>query len=332
MPVGHDRVHPRRFVQQSEQHLSHPCASGSACRISGMMTSSRDSVCQLARALTAAGIIAACVGPVGAQVPQVSPLLPGCPAGRTPLVDTTQVLVVLEPAKVFLDSAYTDAQRLQISFYADAIARHFVPPPTLGDIPTLVDLPAYYADGEDDGSRSVLGGRLVLIVKRNGRVTLAWEYFPLATPLAQAVVRAAQVADSAGDFDGIMRPEDKRTDDTLAIDVRSRLEGDAAQFPLMRARVSGYRGETLAMVSKAGRLEYPSSAGRARVGTRGEVRFVVGTDGRAVAAYTQVTRAGWRDFVLPMTKAIAGTEFVPATSGGCKVPALARQRFSFIIP
>lgn len=103
-------------------------------------------------------------------------------------------------------------------------------------------------------------------------------------------------------------------------------------FPLMRARVPGYRGETLAMVSKPGRLEYLPSAGRQRVGTRGEVRCVVGTDGRAVAAYTQVTRAGWRDFIQPMRKAIVGTEFIPATSGGCKVPALARQRFSFVIP
>ncbi len=269
--------------------------------------------------------------PIDAQATATDALLPSCPVGRTPLIDTTQVVVVLEPARAFLDSAYSDAQRLQISYYADAIARRFVPPESLGEIPTLVDLPAYYTDGEDDGSRSVLGGRLVLIVTRRGRVTLAWEYHPLARPLAQAVVRAAQLADSAGDFEGIMRPDDKKSDDTLAIDVRSRLEEGTPQFPLMRARVAGYRGQTLAMVSKAGRLEYPQSAARQRVGTKGEVRFVVGTDGHAVAAYTQVTRAGWRDFVQPMRKAIIGTEFIPATSGGCKVPALARQRFSFTI-
>jgi hypothetical protein len=282
--------------------------------------------------IVSAAILGAFVGPIGAQAPQVDPLLPICPAGRTPLIDTTQVVVVLEPAKAFLDSAYSDAQRQQISFYADAIARRFVPPPNLGAIPTLVDLPAYYADGEDDGSRSVLGGRLILIVKRDGRVTLAWEYYPLAAPLAQAVAHAAQQADSAGDFEGIMRPEDKPSDDTLAIDIRSQLEGGTPRFPLMRARVPGYRGQTLAMVSKAGRLEYPESAARQRVGTSGEVRFVVGTDGRAIAAYTQVTRAGWRDFVLPMRKAINSTEYIPATSGGCKVPALARQRFGFRVP
>ncbi len=295
------------------------------------MTSFKKRTGRLGRALGGAWIIAACVAPVGAQALRVDPLLPSCPAGRTPMIDTTQVVVVLEPAKAFLDSAYSDAQRMQISYYADAIARRFVPPESLGEIPTLVDLPAYYADGEDDGSRSILAGRLVLIVTRKGRITLAWEYYPLASPLARAVVRAAQLADSAGDFEGIMRPAEKSADDTLAIDVRSRLEGGTPQFPLMRARVPGYRGETLAMVFKAGRLEYPESAGRQRVGTRGEVRFVVGTDGRAVAAYTQVTRAGWRDFIQPMRKAIIGTEFIPATSGGCKVPALARQRFSFTI-
>jgi hypothetical protein len=275
--------------------------------------------------------IVAHASPIAAQTMVTDPLLPVCPVGRTPLIDTTQVVVVLEPAKAFLDSAYSDAQRMQISYYADAISRRFVPPESLGEIPTLVDLPAYYDDGEDDGNRSILAGRLVLIVTRKGRVTLAWEYYPLARPLAQAVVRAAQLADSAGDFEGIMRPDDKKSDDTLAIDVRSRLDGGTPQFPLMRARVAGYRGQTLAMVSKAGRLEYPESAGRQRVGTRGEVRFVVGTDGRAVVAYTQVTRAGWRDFIQPMRKAIIGTEFIPATSGGCKVPALARQRFRFSI-
>ena len=269
----------------------------------------------------------------GAQPSGGDPLLPKCPAGRSPLVDTTQVIVVLEPAKAFLDSAYTAAQRHQISFYADAIARRFVPPETLGDVPTLVDLPAYYEDGDDDGARSVLSGRLILVVKRDGRVrTIAWEYYPLATTLARAVAAAAQAADSAGEFEGIMRPDDKRSDDTLAIDVRSRREGDAALFPLMRARLPGYRGQTLAMLAKRGRLEYPPSAARQRVGTRGEVRFVVGTDGRAVVPYTVVTRAGWRDFVEPMRKAVNTSIYVPATSGGCEVPALVRQKFTFEIP
>ena len=268
-----------------------------------------------------------------AQAATVDPLLPICPAGMSPRVDTTQVVVVLEPARAFLDSAYTDAQRQQIAFYADGIARHFVPPASLGDIPTLVDLPAYYREGSDDGSRSVLTGRLVLIIRRDGTVkNVAWEYVPLARPLALAVERAAQAADSAGEFDGIMRADETVPEDTLAIDVRSRLEGQPVQFPLMRVRLPGYRGETLATVVQWGRLEYPRSAWQQHVGTKGEVRFAVGTDGRAVPALIQVTRAGWRDFVMPMRKAIAQTTFTPATSGGCKVPALARQRFDFSIP
>ncbi len=273
-----------------------------------------------------------CATAASAQAPAVDPLLPVCAEGKTPVIDTTTVIVALEPARTFLDSAYSDAQRQQMSFYADAIARRFVPPASLGNVPTLVDLPAYYADGDDDGGRSVLSGRLILIVKRDGRLrTLAWEYFPLATTLAAAIVRATQAADSAGDFDGILRPVDKRSDDTLAIDIRSRLEDESPRFPLMRARVAGYRGETLAMVQKAGHLEYPRSAARAGVGTTGEVRFVVGTDGHAVMQYAQVTRAGWRDFVPSMRKAIATSDFIPATSGGCKVPAWVRQEFGFEI-
>jgi hypothetical protein len=267
---------------------------------------------------------------VVAQAGAPDALLPVCPPGKSPLIDTTQVVVVLEAAKSFLDSAYTDAQRHQIRFYADAIARRFVPPATLGDVPALVDLPAYYRDGDDDGSRSLLTGRLIIVVKRDGKVrTIAWEYYPLATILARAIVSAAQAADSAGDFQGIMRPEDKRNDDTLAIEVRSRNEGVPAEFPLMRVRLAGYRGETLARTEKAGHMEYPAAAANRRVGTSGEVRFVVGTNGRAVPGYILVTRAGWRDFVEPMRKTILASTFIPATSGGCQVPALVRQRFRY---
>ena len=261
--------------------------------------------------IAAVAVVALFATNAGAQQ-LVDPLQPVCPAGRSPRIDTTTVIVALEPARFFLDSAYTEAQRQQMSFYVDAIARRFVPPPTLGHVPTLVDLPAYYGDGEDDGARSVLSGRLILIVKRSGRLkTLAWEYFPLATTLEHAIVQATQAADSAGDFDGIMRPVDERSDDTLAIDIRSRLERDSAQFPLMRARLPGYRGETLAMVQKQGRMDYPPSAARLRVGTKGEVRFVVGSDGHAVMRYSQVTRAGWRDFVAPMRTAVASAVFIP---------------------
>jgi hypothetical protein len=145
-------------------------------------------------ALFAALQVGACMvvaSRANAQANRPDPLQASCPAGRAPIVDTTQVVVALEPARSFRDSAYTNAQRQQISFYADAIARRFVPPPSLGDVPTLVDLPAYYSDGDDDGGRSVLSGRIVRIVKRNGRLkTLAWEYFPMALPLARAVVAA----------------------------------------------------------------------------------------------------------------------------------------------
>lgn len=264
------------------------------------------------------------------QTTSIDPLAPVCPAGKAPLADTAQVLVVIEPARTFLDSAYTAADRQQMAFIAEGIARQFVAPATLGAIPTLVDLPAYYRDGSDDGSRAVFTGRLVLILRKNGRLkTMAWEAAPMAQPLSLALVRAVQVADSAGEFDGIMPPETPAHPDTLVFDIRSRINAAPGAFPLMRARLAGYRGETLAMVIKRGYLEYPPNASRLRVGTEGEARFVVGSDGRAVEASIQVTRAGWRDFVTPMRKAIATSTFEPATSGGCKVPAFARQKFAF---
>ena len=161
-------------------------------------------------------------------------------------------------------------------FYADAIQRNQTAPKTLGDIPTLVGTPVFGDDGGDDDSGGAQGGRLILIVKRNGGLrTLAWEYFPIATPLANAMVRATQAADSAGEFDGIERPYDVSYDDTHAVDIRSFLETEPVQFPLVRARLASYRGELLAAVLKQGRMVYPPSAARARVGTQGEVRYIV---------------------------------------------------------
>ena len=267
-----------------------------------------------------------------AQSTRLDQLAPHCPAGSAPLIDTTQVIVGLSPSHGFRDSVYSDAQRQQIMFYADAIQRYFTTPTSLGGIPTLVHIPVFADDVGDDGSLSVLGGRLILIVKRNGRLrTLAWEYFPISTPLANAVVRATQAADSAGEFDGILRPYDVSSDDTLAVDIRSFLETEPVQFPLMRARLASYRNETLAAVLKQGRMVYPRSAQLARVGTQGEVRFIVGSDGHVVESFTQITKSGWRDFFEPMRRAVSATTYIPAQSGGCAVPALVRQKFTYEI-
>ncbi len=263
---------------------------------------------------------------------QASPLAPICPAGRAPLLDTAVVTVALDAVRPFRDSTYSAAARQQVLFYANAIRQHFMPPSSLGDLAPLVLVPPFHAGKQDDGTSSAVSGRLILIVKRDGRTrVVAWEAYPLAASLSNAIVKAVRAAEAAGDFDGIIRATESRDDDTLAVDLVALPQQSSPQLPLMRARLIGYIAESPAMVLKSGQLEYPEAARQRAVSTEGAVRFVVGSDGKAVSSSIQVTKAGWRDFVRPMTRAVETSSYRAATSGGCAVPSLERQNYSYQI-
>lgn len=280
----------------------------------------------------AAGLMCLVGGTTVSLHAQTSPLTPICPAGRQPILDTTTVTLALDAVRPYRDSVYTAAARQQVLYYADAMRRHFVPPTSLGDLPPLVLVPFQHASGHDDGTSSLVSGRLILIVKREGHTrTVAWESFPLAASLSSAIVKAVRAAEAARDFDGIMRATDSSDDDTLAVDIVALRETATPQIPLMRAQLIGYIPEAPAMASLPGRMEYPQAARQRGVGTEGAVRFVVGTDGHAVSSTIQVTKSGWRDFVLPMTRAVERSVYIAAKSGGCAVPSLERQSYRYEI-
>ncbi len=276
----------------------------------------------------AAAVLLALPVAAAAQADQVSALAPQCPTGAVARVDTSEVLVGLWPSAAWKDEKYNAAQQRRIRYYADAIRLHFTTPASLGELPLLSER---LADGKsrDDGSRSVIGGSLALIVRPDGRLDkLAWERVPLSVLLANAITQAAMVADSSGDFDGI--PRERNALDTLSITIDSRTRDlpDGA-VALMRARITGYVVDRLPARLAQVTPEYPAQAKANFAGNKATVQFIIGTDGRAVMSSFQVTRTDWADFEAPMRSAIASGTYRPAESGGCAVPWLASHPFEF---
>ena len=267
-----------------------------------------------------------------AQAIAVSPGAPVCPTGAAPMVDSSTVTVIIGSGTAWNRRTFTAPDLQRILFYADAIRSRFVPPPTLGAVPTLAESPLK-AWGGEVSRHSAVGGKLVLVTKPNGRLREAfWQVLPLSAPFARAVYVAAITADTAHDFDGIPGGETGRVDDTLVVQLRT-IDGDPtpAELPLMRARLASYVAESPSFATKKGGLFYPTNARNAGVENEGEMQVIVGSDGKAVMSSTQVTRIDWRDFVSTMRRAIAESVFQPAMSNGCAVPSVAIERFKFSV-
>ena len=266
-----------------------------------------------------------------ALIAQASAYAPACPAGKTPLIDSSEVVVELAAGDGWHDRRYSDEQRLRILYYADAIGQRFVAPLTLGEIPVLAEMPRG-AQQRDNGARLVLSGSLVLLVAPDGRMhLLAWQQRPLSAPLAQALTNAARMAEDSGNFASILPAGQTKGIDTLLLALRSRFADSAGGVPLMRARVNGYVAETPSKVLRGMTAEYPDMALRAGVQAGVNAVFVIGSDARAVMPSLQFTRADWQDFMGPVRSAIQAGEFIAATSGGCTVPSYVMQLFQFKI-
>ncbi len=267
-----------------------------------------------------------------AQGATMQPAVPICAAGQAPQIDTEVVTVVINPGTAWNRRTYTDADRGRILFYADAIRQRFVQPADLGVTPTLAE-PLYEAWGGELSRHSAVGGKLVLVVKSNGRLREAfWQVVPLSAPFARALYAAAIAADTARDFEGIPGAAESHVDDTLVVQVRT-VPGEPPSnaLPLMRARLTSYVMDSPAVTIKEGTMYYPTNAEYARVENEGEMQVVVGSDGKAVMAWSQITRIDWRDFVTTMRRAIEGSLFAPARSGGCAVPSVMIHRFKFSV-
>lgn len=282
--------------------------------------------------LLGAGLFACSGAVLAAQSTAAAGTAPICPAGRTPSMDSVIVTVTVNPGTAWNRRKYSESERQLILNYADAIRQRFVPPTSLGAVPVLAEWP-HIAWGGEPTHYSAVSGKLVLIVKPNGRLREAfWQELPFSTPLATAFYRATIAADTAHDFEGMPLTQPRTVDDTLVVQLRTtESPNEGTDLPLMRVRLASYLAEAPTLVLKQGPLYYPMDAGYARVANEGEMQVVVGSDGKAIMPASQITRLEWRDFVTTMRRAVEGSVYQPATSNGCAVPSILIQRFTFTI-
>jgi hypothetical protein len=258
---------------------------------------------------------------------------PICGDGQRPVTKTTEVIVALKPAEGFGDATrYSRAQLVRIQYYIDAIRQRFVAPSSLGALPTFAESSITTPPGSVTAPGSALHGRLLLVVKNDGRLrSQLWEYAPISNVWTVTLKRAIAAADSAGDFEGFVRPDEPDVSDTLAIDVHTTFTTAAPQFPFMRVNIETYLTSTPAMVVKQSKAYYPAVAKQAGAEANALAMFVIGSDGAAIESLVQILKVRWRDFVIPIQRMVATSEYAPARSGGCAVPALVQQEFVFAL-
>ncbi|HYW50862.1 MAG TPA: hypothetical protein VE861_09660 [Gemmatimonadaceae bacterium] len=261
---------------------------------------------------------------------------PQCPAGATPVIDSAIVTVQIGAAQSWRKHKYSAAQRTRILYYADAIRQHFVPPTSLGEIPMLGVTRTDSGERSsgkrpEAGNRVAVSGRLVIVVKADGRLKAqAWENTPVSVSFANAVTRATVVADSMGAF-ADMPPVGSNDGDTLALTIISRAQALEGEPTLLRARIPAYVAAMGARVERQQLAEYPEAARASAAENDGEVHFVVGSDGRAVPSSVTVTSTEFSDFIEPMRTAVVNGSYHAGISGGCSVPMAVSQEFAFRI-
>jgi hypothetical protein len=284
------------------------------------------------RASTTLCVAVLLAAPAAAQQNPPLPTDPICPAGAAPQVDADVFTVVAASATHWNRHEYTAEEKARILFHADAIRQRFVQPPALGDVP-LVAESNIAAWGGAPIRHSAVGGKLVLVMKSNGRLrTSFWQLLPFSHPFAIALSNAVATADAAKDFEGIPAVPGTRGDDTLVVQIYTTSNPpEAHELPLMRAELRTYIPEQRLSIKKRGGLYYPDGAAYSGVENKGEMQVLVGSDGKPIMTSAQVTRIEWRDFLSTMRRAIEGTVFEPARSGGCAVPSLTVQSFNFSI-
>jgi hypothetical protein len=269
---------------------------------------------------------------LSAQQRGPSPGAPLCEGGGAPIVDTIVAPITILAGTAWNRHAYTVEERQRILFIADAIRQRFAPPASLGTT-TLLGEQFQRASGGTMSYHSAVGGKLVLVLKSNGRLrTKFWQVQPFSAPFATALAQAVIAADSAHDFEGVPpSPNTGGFDDTLVVQVRSAPSGPSPEeLTLMRAQLMSYRLDDFPRRLKAGTMHYPPNLGNAGVENQGEMQVVIGSNGRAVMPASQITRLDWRDFINTMRGAVEESTYEPATSGGCKVPAIVIASFTFL--
>ena len=253
---------------------------------------------------------------------------PICGPAARPEVDSTPATVIISAGKAWNQHEFTDAERQQMLFHADAIRRRFVPPPSLGALVPIAET-ADAGWGGDASEHLAVTGKLVLVMRSTGRLREAyWQLLPTSVAFATAIHRAAMSADLAHEFEGIGSSVAGAADDTVVVQIRSTREPVASgELPLMRARIPRYITISPAQRTSDAPLFFPMYSRDGMVENDAEMYVLVGSDGKASIPESQVTRLELPMFLPLVRRTVAEAVYAPATSGGCTVPSVVIERF-----
>lgn len=287
----------------------------------------------LARSASLVLLVAAATSPaLGSQtVAAGAPLAAVCPSGGRPTVDSAVTTILIGAGRAWNQREFTEAERRNLLFVADAIRSRFVAPSSLGALVPLAET----SDAGWGGDRSdhvAVTARLVLVLRRNGRLRdLFWQLSPRSASLAAALAAAARKADIAGEL-AAPRSGGSAEDDTVVVQIFSRQDSiPAGALPLMRARLPRYVASLAPVRTTESPLYFPMYSRDGMIENDAEMYVTVGSDGKVVASETQVTRLELPLFLSIMQRTVGAATYEPAMSGGCRVPSVVIERFKLRI-
>lgn len=189
-------------------------------------------------------------------------------------------------------------------------------------------MPVFIAVGER--AMPVVDGEFTFTLHGDGSVShlrmLATTY---AAQLDTSIVRAIELAAATHALVAIAgQPKD-----TVALRLTLGMDPDStgASRPLFALRVPVQHLDYPAEARRHPPPAFPMVAWRNGVGGHVRVQFVVGTDGHAMPGTYRLLDTDYREIALAALNAIAKWEFAPATTGGCAIPQVIEEEFTYSV-
>jgi TonB family protein len=216
-------------------------------------------------------------------------------------------------------------------FAADAV-RQYYKPPAIISLPFWAKIPTMRTIGDSlDTVGQGLDGVLMFRLTATGQLADTNIFVATASPEFNAsLVSAIRRADSASAFplpDGEVKRDNGRI--ILRIADVNRADSTAHAIGLVRIAVPILAIDQWAERLNDPPMSYPDVSIEEGENDDVTVQFVVNTNGRADTASLRILQGGHREFMISALQALAATRFKPASIGGCPVPQLVQQQYTY---
>ena len=216
-------------------------------------------------------------------------------------------------------------------FAADAIRQYYQPPAVIS-LPLWAKTPTIRTVGDSldtvgQGLDGVLGFRLTDTGELADTNIVIATLSPEFNASLVAAVRRADSAHALPPPDG----EVKRDHGQVALRIvdLKRVDSTAYAIGLVRIAVPILNPDQWAERLNDPPMAYPDVSIEEGENDDVTVQFVVNTNGRADTASLRILQGGHREFMLSAVQALAATRFKPASIGGCPVPQMVQQHYTY---